>query len=29
VAFGLTRPDLRDEFSAYINDMVAMQKAAQ
>ena len=29
VAFGLTRPDLREEFSAYINDMVAMQKAAQ
>ncbi len=29
VAFGLSRPDLRDEFSAYINDMVAMQKAAQ
>jgi UTP--glucose-1-phosphate uridylyltransferase len=29
VAFGLSRPDLRDEFSAYINDMVAMQNAAQ
>jgi UTP--glucose-1-phosphate uridylyltransferase len=29
VAFGLSRPDLRDEFSAYLNDMVAMQKAAQ
>ncbi len=29
VAFGLSRADLRDEFSAYINDMVAMQKAAQ
>lgn len=29
VAFGLSRPDLREEFSAYINDMVAMQKAAQ
>lgn len=29
VAFGLSRPDLRDEFSAYINDMVSMQKAAQ
>ena len=29
VAFGLSRPDLRDEFSAYLSDMVAMQKAAQ
>jgi len=29
VAFGLSRPDLRDEFSAYLNDLVAMQKAAQ
>jgi UTP--glucose-1-phosphate uridylyltransferase len=29
VAFGLSRPDLRDEFSAYLTDMVAMQKAAQ
>ena len=29
VAFGLSRPDLRDEFSAYLNDMVAQQKAAQ
>ena len=29
VAFGLSRPDLRDEFAAYINDMVALQKAAQ
>ncbi len=29
VAFGLSRPDLRDEFSSYLNDMVAMQKAAQ
>jgi len=29
VAFGLSRPDLREEFSAYLNDMVAMQKAAQ
>lgn len=29
VAFGLERPDLRDEFSAYLNDMVAVQKAAQ
>ncbi len=29
VAFGLSRPDLREEFSAYLNDMVALQKAAQ
>jgi UTP--glucose-1-phosphate uridylyltransferase len=29
VAFGLARPDLRDEFGAYLNDMVALQKAAQ
>ena len=29
VAFGLSRPDLREEFSSYLNDMVAMQKAAQ
>jgi UTP--glucose-1-phosphate uridylyltransferase len=29
VAFGLSRPDLRDEFSAYLNDMIALQKAAQ
>ena len=29
VAFGLSRPDLRDEFAAYLNDMVAQQKAAQ
>ena len=29
VAFGLARPDLRDEFSAYLNDMRALQKAAQ
>ena len=29
VAFGLSRPDLREEFGAYLNDMVAMQKAAQ
>jgi UTP--glucose-1-phosphate uridylyltransferase len=29
VAFGLARPDLRDEFSAYLNDMVALQSAAQ
>ena len=29
VAFGLARPDLRDEFSHYLHDMVAQQKAAQ
>lgn len=29
VAFALARPDLRDEFGAYLNDMVALQKAAQ
>ena len=29
VAFGLARPDLRDEFSVYLNEMVALQKAAQ
>ena len=29
VAFGLERPDLRDEFSTYLNDMLAQQKAAQ
>jgi UTP--glucose-1-phosphate uridylyltransferase len=29
VAFGLARPDLREEFNAYLHDMVALQKAAQ
>lgn len=29
VAFGLARDDLRDEFNAYLHDMVALQKAAQ
>lgn len=29
VAFGLSRPDLRDEFSVYLNEMVGQQKAAQ
>ena len=29
VAFGLARPDLRDEFATYLNDMIALQKAAQ
>ena len=29
VAFGLSRPDLRDEFSTYLHEMLAQQKAAQ
>ena len=29
VAFGLARPDLRDEFSAYLDDMHALRLAAQ
>ena len=29
VAFGLERPDLRDEFATYLTDMMAQQKAAQ
>lgn len=29
VAFGLARPDLRDEFATYLDEMVAIQKAAQ
>jgi UTP--glucose-1-phosphate uridylyltransferase len=29
VAFGLARPDLRDEFGAYLNDLLSLQKAAQ
>ena len=29
VAFGLARPDLRDEFEVYLHEMVASQKAAQ
>lgn len=29
VAFGLERPDLRDEFALYLHDMIAQQKAAQ
>ena len=29
VAFGLARPDLRDEFNTYLHDMVAQQQAAQ
>ncbi len=29
VAFGLARPDLRDEFAAYLQEMVSLRKAAQ
>ena len=29
VAFGLARPELREVFSAYLQDMMALQKAAQ
>ncbi|MDJ1009549.1 MAG: UTP--glucose-1-phosphate uridylyltransferase [Paracoccaceae bacterium] len=29
VAFGLARPDLRDEFSRYLDDVYAMRKAAE
>ena len=29
VAFGLSRPDLRDEFQSYLTDMFAQQRAAQ
>ncbi|MBE2276611.1 MAG: UTP--glucose-1-phosphate uridylyltransferase GalU [Rhodobacteraceae bacterium] len=29
VAFGLSRPDLRDEFGTYLHEMMAQQKAAQ
>ena len=29
VAFGLSRPDLSEEFGAYLHDMMALQKAAQ
>ncbi len=29
VAFGLSRPDLSEEFGAYLQDMMALQKAAQ
>ena len=29
VAFGLARPDLRDEFSAYLDDLFALRKAAE
>jgi UTP--glucose-1-phosphate uridylyltransferase len=29
VAFGLAREDLRDEFSTYLHEMVALRNAAQ
>ena len=29
VAFGMAREDLRDEFTAYLEEMVSVQKAAQ
>ena len=29
VAFGLARPDLRDEFSSYLHEMVSIRNAAQ
>ncbi|MDR0810335.1 MAG: UTP--glucose-1-phosphate uridylyltransferase GalU [Gemmobacter sp.] len=29
VAFGMARPDLRDEFTAYLHNTIAQQKAAQ
>ncbi len=29
VAFGMARPDLRDEFTGYLHDVIAQQKAAQ
>ena len=29
VAFGLARPDLRDEFQGYLHNLIAQQKAAQ
>ncbi len=29
VAFGLSRPDLRDEFSDFLNEMMMLQQAAQ
>ena len=29
VAFGMAREDLRDEFGAYLHDLMAMRKAAQ
>src|SRR6056297_1244822 len=29
VAFGLARPDLKDEFSSYLDDVYAMRRAAE
>jgi UTP--glucose-1-phosphate uridylyltransferase len=29
VAFGLARPDLRDEFSAYLDELMSLRRAAQ
>jgi UTP--glucose-1-phosphate uridylyltransferase len=29
VAFGLARPDLRDEFSCYLDELMALRKAAE
>ncbi len=29
VAFGLSRPDLREEFAGYLHELMALQKAAQ
>ena len=29
VAFGLARPDLRDEFSEYLHQLLSMRAAAQ
>jgi UTP--glucose-1-phosphate uridylyltransferase len=29
VAFGLSRPDLQDEFAEYLHDVIDVQKAAQ
>lgn len=29
VAFGMARPELRDEFTAYLEDMVGLTKAAE
>jgi UTP--glucose-1-phosphate uridylyltransferase len=29
VAFGLARPDLRDELSVYLDELVSLRRAAQ
>ena len=29
VAFGLSRPELRDEFETYLDEMAALRKAAE